>query len=149
MKERNIHKGSLKLVLNSKSGLNSRAPTSALRLRYGSPIIERGSFVRFTCKVSFWILYIWVCLIIYTTLCWFLRQFRFSLRAFKMSSRFFQPFLALCYALIVSIALSWFASCFVWFSGFRFSQRNKYTHVRHCDYNFNHNVQFHIILLCK
>ena len=53
MKERNIHKGSLKLVLNSKSGLNSRAPTSALRLRYGSLIIERGSFVRFTCKVSF------------------------------------------------------------------------------------------------
>ena len=28
MKERNIHKGSVKLVLNSKSGLNS--PTSAL-----------------------------------------------------------------------------------------------------------------------
>ena len=51
MKERNIHKGSVKLVLNSKSGLNS--PTSALKLRYGSLIIERGSFVRFTCKVSF------------------------------------------------------------------------------------------------
>ena len=28
MKERNVHKGSVKLVLNSKSGLNS--PTSAL-----------------------------------------------------------------------------------------------------------------------
>ena len=67
MKERNIHKGSVKLVLNSKSGLNS--PTSALRLRYGSLIIEHGSFERFTCKVSFLILFIWVCLIIYITLC--------------------------------------------------------------------------------
>ena len=51
MKERNIHKGSVKLVLNSKFGLNS--PTCALRLCYGSLIIERGSFVRFMCKVSF------------------------------------------------------------------------------------------------
>ena len=41
------------------------------------------------CKVSFWILFIWACLIISITLDLVLRQFRFSLRVFKLSSRFF------------------------------------------------------------
>ena len=41
------------------------------------------------CKVSFWILFIWVCLIISITLGWVLRQFRFSLRVFNLNSRFF------------------------------------------------------------
>ena len=40
-------------------------------------------------KVSFRILFIWVCLIISITLDLVLRQFRFSLRVFKLSSRFF------------------------------------------------------------
>ena len=41
------------------------------------------------CKVSFLIFFIWVCLIIYITLSLGLRQLRFSLRVFKLSSRFF------------------------------------------------------------
>ena len=41
------------------------------------------------CEVSFWIFFIWVCLIISITLGLVLRQFRFSLRVFKLSSRFF------------------------------------------------------------
>ena len=41
------------------------------------------------CKVSFWIFFIWVCLIISITLGLVLRQFRFSLRVFKLSSRFY------------------------------------------------------------
>ena len=41
------------------------------------------------CKVSFWIFFIWVSLIISITLGLVLRQFRFSLRVFKLSSRFF------------------------------------------------------------
>ena len=41
------------------------------------------------CKVSFWILFIWAYLIISITLDLVLRQFRFSLRVFKLSSRFF------------------------------------------------------------
>ena len=40
-------------------------------------------------KVSFRILFIWVCLIISITLDLVLRQFNFSLRVFKLSSRFF------------------------------------------------------------
>ena len=41
------------------------------------------------CRVSFWILFIWVCLIISITLDLVLRQFRFSLRSFNLNSRFF------------------------------------------------------------
>ena len=60
-----------------------------IRSRLGLFIIKRGSFVRFMCKVTFCILFIWVGLIIYITLGLVLRQFRFSLRVFKLSSRFF------------------------------------------------------------
>ena len=71
----NIHKGCVKVLLDGKFALNS--PTSALnpkkkkkkrrnieliRLRQESFIVKRGSFVRFICKVSFCILFIWVCL---------------------------------------------------------------------------------------
>ena len=41
------------------------------------------------CRVSYCILLIWVCLIISITLDLVLRQFRFSLRVFKLSSRFY------------------------------------------------------------
>ena len=41
------------------------------------------------CKVSFWIFFIWFCLIISINLGLVLRQFRFSLRVFKLSSRFY------------------------------------------------------------
>ena len=41
------------------------------------------------CTVSFCILFIWVCLIISITLDLVLRQFRFSLSLFNLSSRFF------------------------------------------------------------
>ena len=41
------------------------------------------------CRVSYCILLIWVCLIISITLDLVLRQFRFSLRSFNLSSRFF------------------------------------------------------------
>ena len=41
------------------------------------------------CKVSFWILFIWVCLFISITLDLVLRQFRFSLRVFNLNSHFF------------------------------------------------------------
>ena len=54
-------------------------------------MIKRDSFVRFMCKVSFCILFIWVCLIICFTLDLVLHQFMFRLRVFKLSSRFFQP----------------------------------------------------------
>ena len=100
----NIHKGSLKVIFKRKFALNSpnlcitlkkkkgkgkRRKIELIRSRLGSFIIKRGSFVRFMCKVSFCILFIWVCLIIYITLGLVLRQFRFSLRVFKLSSRFF------------------------------------------------------------
>ena len=42
------------------------------------------------CKVSFWILFIWAYLIISITLDLVLRQFRFSLRVFRLSSYFSQ-----------------------------------------------------------
>ena len=42
------------------------------------------------CKVSFWILFILACLIISITLDLVLRQFRFSLRVFRLSSYFSQ-----------------------------------------------------------
>ena len=60
-----------------------------IRSRQGSFIIKRGSFVRFMCKVLLLILFSWVCLIISITLDLVLRQFRFSLRVFNLSSRFF------------------------------------------------------------
>ena len=100
------------------------------------------------CTVSFCILFIWVCLIISIPLDLVLRQFRFSLSLFNLSSRFFVrdyvkaafhhfvllwSFLSLCLdSLHVLYRLA----------GFRFCQRSKYKPVRHCDCNFNQIVQF-------
>ena len=72
-----------------KKGKEKRKKIELIRLRQGSFIIKRGSFARFMCRVSFWILFIWVCLIISITLDLVLRQFRFSLRSFNLNSRFF------------------------------------------------------------
>ena len=137
MKERNIHKGSVKLVLNSKSGLNS--PTSALKLRYGSLIIERGSFVRSRVRCRFEFCssgFVWLSTFLYVEFCVSLGLVCVCLRwVFPLWSS-----LSLC---LDSLHVLYR------FSGFRFFQRNKYKHIRHCDYNFNHIVQFYIILLCK
>ena len=81
------------------------------------------------CKVSFWILFIWVCLIISITLDLVLRQFRFSLRVFRLSSYFFQPdYVKAVFYHFVSL-WSFLSLCldslhvFYRFAGFRFFQR--------------------------
>ena len=107
------------------------------------------------CKVSFWILFIWVCLFISITLDLVLRQFRFSLRVFNLNSHFFlRDYVKAVLYYFVSL-WSFLSLCldslhvFYSFAGFRFCQRSKYKHVRHCDSNFNQIVQFNIIILCK
>ena len=81
------------------------------------------------CKVSFWILFIWAYLIISITLDLVLRQFRFSLRVFRLSSYFFQRdyvkavfyhFVSLWSFLSLSLDSLHF---FYRFAGFRFFQR--------------------------
>ena len=70
------------------------------------------------CKVSFWILFIWVYLIISITLDLVLRQFRFSLRVFNLSSRFScvimsKPFFTtwFCFHRFYRVALIRFTFC--------------------------------------
>ena len=101
-------------VLNKKKERKKRRKIELIRLRWRSFMIKRDSFVRFMCKVSFCILFIWVCLIICITLDLVLHQYMFRLRVFKLSSRFFQ----LC---LDSLRVSY------WFAGFRFCQRKKFS----------------------
>ena len=70
------------------------------------------------CKVSFWILFIWVYLIISITLDLVLRQSRFSLRVFNLSSRFScvimsKPFFTtwFCFHRFYRVALIRFTFC--------------------------------------
>ena len=70
------------------------------------------------CKVSLWILFIWVYLIISITLDLVLRQFRFSLRVFNLSSRFScvimsKPFFTtwFCFHRFYRVALIRFTFC--------------------------------------
>ena len=107
------------------------------------------------CRVSYCILLIWVCLIISITLDLVLRQFRFSLRSFNLSSRFFvRDYVnALLYHFVslwsfLSLCLDSLHVLYR-FTGFRFSQRSKYKHVRHWDCNFNQIVQFNVTIFCK
>ena len=53
-----------------------------------------------------------------------------------------------CFSSFLSLCLD-SLHVFYSFAGFRFCQRCKYKHVRHCDCNFNQIVQFSIIILCK
>ena len=145
----------MKKKKKKKKGKEKRRNIELIRLRQGSFIIKRGSFARFMCKVSFWILFIWVCLIISITLGWVLRQFRFSLRVFNLNSCFFlRVYVKAVLYYFVSL-WSFLSLCldslhvFYSFTGFRFCQRSKYKHVRHCDCNFDQIVQFSIIILCK
>ena len=107
------------------------------------------------CRVSYCILLIWVCLIISITLDLVLRQFRFSLRSFNLSSRFFvRDYINAVLYHFVSL-WSFLSLCLdslqvlYRFPGFRFCQRSKYKHVRHCDCNFNQIVQFNVTILWK
>ena len=101
-------------VLNKKKERKKRRKIELIRLRWRSFMIKRDSFVRFMCKVSFCILFIWVCLIICITLDLVLHQYMFRLHVFKLSSRFFQ----LC---LDSLHV------FYRFAGFRFCQRKKFS----------------------
>ena len=103
------------------------------------------------CTVSFCILFIWVCLIISIPLDLVLRQFRFSLSLFNLSSRFFvRDYVKAAFHHFVSL-WSFLSLCLdslhvlYRLAGFRFCQR----HVRHCDCNFNHIVQFNVTIFCK
>ena len=110
-------------------------------------MIKRDSFVRFMCKVSFCILFIWVCLIIFITLDLVLHQFMFRLRVFKLSSRFFQRDYVKAVFYHFASLRSFLSLCldslhvFYRFAGFRFCQRKIYQLVRRCDCNFNLIVQ--------
>ena len=85
----------------------------------------------------------------------YFHYFRFSLRVFNLNSRFFlRDYVKAVLYYFVSL-WSFLSLCldslhvFYSFAGFRFCQRSKYKHVRHCDSNFNQIVQFNIIILCK
>ena len=119
-------------VLNKKKERKKRRKIELIRLRWRSFMIKRDSFVRFMCKVSFCILFIWVCLIICITLDLVLHQFTFRLRVFKLSSRFFQrDYVKAVFYHFVSLR-SFLSLCldslhvFYRFAGFRFCQRKKY-----------------------
>ena len=153
MGEINFYKGSVKVVFN-RSALNP--PTSALNKKKLKKERKRVGKLNLSDHLLLHVVPLYVsCERFHLDLV--LRQFRFSLRTrvFKMSSRFFlRDYVKAVFCYFVSL-WSFLSLCldslhvFYSFTGFRFCQRSKYKHVRHCDCNFDQIVQFSIIILCK